>query len=56
MINVPIDEKDGRFLADGLGTRQIYSVNVVPSVGRSRVLTTVTLKPGKTLVEDIAVK
>ena len=55
MMNVPIDAKDGRYSADGLAPGK-YTLNVIPSVGRSHFSTSVTLEPGKTLVKDITVK
>ena len=55
MINVPIDEKDGRFLADGLGSGK-FSLSVIPSVGPALFNSSVMLEAGKTLAEDIRVK
>jgi Carboxypeptidase regulatory-like domain len=55
MMNVPIDDKDGRYVADALAPGK-YRLNVIPGVGRSVVSTTVTLEAGKTLMNDIAVK
>ena len=55
MINVPIDEKDGRFLADGLGSGK-FLLNVFPSVGPGLFNSSVMLEAGKTITEDIRVK
>ena len=55
MMNVPIDEKDGRYLADGLGSGK-YMLSVIPSVGPGLFSTSVALDGGKTLTKDIRVK
>jgi hypothetical protein len=55
MMNVPIDEKDGRYLADGLGSGK-YMLNVIPSVGPGLFSASVALDGGKTLTKDIRVQ
>ena len=50
MMNIPIDEKDGRFLADGLGSGK-YTLSVIPSVGPGLFSTSVELEAGKTTTE-----
>jgi hypothetical protein len=55
MMNVPIDEKDGQYLADGLGSGN-YMLNVIPSIGPGLFSTSVVLEGGKTLTNDIRVK
>ena len=54
MMNVAIDEKDGRYLADGLGSGT-YILNVIPSVGPGLFSASVKLEGGKTLTKDIRV-
>lgn len=55
MMNVPVDEKDGRFLADGLGSGK-YTLNVVPAAGPALLNESVDLEPGATLTKDLRVK
>jgi Carboxypeptidase regulatory-like domain len=55
MMNVPIDDKDGRYLAEGLGPGK-YMLNVMPSIGPRLFSTSVELEGGKTLAKDIRVK
>jgi uncharacterized GH25 family protein len=55
MMNVSIDEKDGRYMADGLGAGR-YMLSVIPSVGPGLLSEPVELKPGKSLTKDIRVK
>jgi uncharacterized GH25 family protein len=55
MMNVTIDEKDGRYLADGLGSGK-YMLSVIPSVGPGLLSASVALEGGKTLTKDIRVK
>jgi Carboxypeptidase regulatory-like domain len=55
MMNVAIDEKDGQYLADGLGAGK-YFLSVIPSVGPQLVSLSVMLEAGKTLTEDVRVK
>ncbi|SIO58624.1 Carboxypeptidase regulatory-like domain-containing protein [Singulisphaera sp. GP187] len=55
MMNILVDEKDGRFLADELGSGK-YSLNVIPSAGPALYSGSVDLEPGKTVTEEIRVK
>ena len=56
MTNVPIDDKDGRFVADGLGSGK-YSLNVMPRAGGQGLAhEVIDLEPGKTLEKEIVVK
>ena len=52
---VLIDEKDGRYLADGLGSGE-YKLNVIPSVGPGLFSASAALEGGNTLVMDIRVR
>lgn len=55
MMNVPIDEKDGQYLAERLGSGK-YMLSVMQSVGPGLFSTSVELEGGKTLAKDIRVK
>jgi protocatechuate 3,4-dioxygenase beta subunit len=55
MVNVAIDEKDGRFLADGLGSGN-YRLNVILGAGQAPLLELIELESGKTIVKDIRVQ
>ena len=55
MMNVPIDDKDGRYLADGLGSGD-YNLSVIPSVGGNLSSSAIKLEVGKTLLNDIRVE
>jgi hypothetical protein len=55
MMIVPVDENEGRFLADGLGPGN-YMLGVIPSVGPGLYSTSIVLEGGKTLTKDIRVK
>ncbi len=56
MVNVPIDEKDGRYLVNGLGPGK-YLLNVNPGLGDPGIAPgSIELEPGKTLVHDVIVK
>src|SRR5262249_22094652 len=54
-MNVPIDEKDGRFTADGLAAGK-YFLNVLGKGGPARHSEQIDLQPGETVVKDITVK
>ncbi|MDR3633153.1 MAG: hypothetical protein P4L84_04900 [Isosphaeraceae bacterium] len=54
MINVPIDERDGRFTVDGLPSGK-YALNVIPSAGPALLSEPVVLEAGKTLLKDFRV-
>lgn len=55
MMNVPIDEKDGRFLAEGLGSGR-FMLSVIPSAGPGLFSESIELEAGKKLSKDIRVK
>jgi hypothetical protein len=55
MMVVRIDEKDGRYLADGLGPGN-YMLNVVPIAGPGLFSGSVELEGGKTVEKDLRVK
>ena len=55
MMNVLIDEKDGRYMADGLGAGK-YMLIVIPSAGPALHFESIDLEAGKTISKDIRVK
>ena len=55
MMNIPVDEKDGRFMADGLGSGK-YTLSVGSDAGPALSTSSVELESGKTTTEDIRVK
>ena len=55
MMNVPIDAKDGRYLADGLGPGK-YMLRIGTDVAPMLASETVDLEAGKTLTKEIRVK
>ena len=55
MMNVPIDAKDGRYMADGLAPGK-YSLSIGTDAAPNLVSEPVDLEAGKTLTKDIRVK
>jgi hypothetical protein len=54
MMNAQIDERDGAYKADALGSGK-YRLSVIPSVGPARVSRSIELEAGKMTTEDIRV-
>jgi protocatechuate 3,4-dioxygenase beta subunit len=55
MMMVPVDEKDGRYLAERLGTGN-YHLSVIRDAGPAVFSESIALEAGKTVAKDIRVK
>jgi hypothetical protein len=55
MVAIPIDERDGRYLADGLSSGN-FLLSVFRAAGRPLFSESVTLEGGKTLEKDVRIK